>query len=45
MTLSSTITEKTLRERELELKEKAIEKWDGALPSTLAGDNELLIGK
>lgn len=32
-------TEKSLELRELEVKEKMIEKWNGALPSTTLGDN------
>ena len=33
------ITENTLKLKELEVKQKLIEKWNGQLPGTILGDN------
>ena len=40
---NSQITDKTLQQKELEIKEKMIEKWNGSFPSTMLGnDNSTL---
>ena len=36
---NSQITEQTLRLKELEIKEKLIDKWDGKYPTTMVGEN------
>ena len=33
------ITEQTLRLKELEIKEKLIDKWNGSFPQTMLNDN------